>query len=165
MAPEKKKSINELLVETFNLILKLEQGAMYGTSFNNLTINEVHTIDAVGLKGNKTMTEIAADLGITVATLTKAISKLVQKGYVERKRTDEDRRVVMVRLTQKGTKVYRLHNLYHEKMIRITLGSMTQEEKNVLSKALEKLNKFFREEAEAVLNMKKEAEKLQTVED
>lgn len=165
MASEKEKFINEMLVETFNSILKLEQGALCGTRFNNLTITEVHTIHAVGLEGNKTMSEIANDLDITVATLTKAITKLAQKGYVERRRTEEDRRVVLISLTEKGKKVYRIHNIYHSKMIRITFGGMTEQEKDVLGKALQKLNEFFKKEAEDVLKMKKEAEKFLPVEE
>ena len=56
---------------------------------------QIHTIEAIGLDRSRTMGEIAHDLRITVGTLTTAITKLIKKGYVERKRIEEDRRVVL----------------------------------------------------------------------
>ena len=42
----------------------------------------------------KTSSEVAKELSITVGTLTVAINNLVKKGYVERLRSEDDRRVV-----------------------------------------------------------------------
>lgn len=49
----------------------------------------------------KTTSEVAKELSITVGTLTTAINKLVKKGYVERIRSEDDRRVVKLGLTKK----------------------------------------------------------------
>ena len=89
------------------------------------------------------MGEIAHDLRITVGTLTTAITKLIKKGYVERKRIEEDRRVVLVNLTSKGEEVYKVHQVFHEEMICAMLSNFSDEEEQVLSKSLEKLNTFF----------------------
>lgn len=91
------------------------------------------------------MGEIAHDLRITVGTLTTAITKLIKKGYVERKRIEEDRRVVLVNLTSKGEEVYKVHQVFHEEMICAMLSNFSDEEEQVLSKSLEKLNTFFEE--------------------
>ena len=108
-------------------------------------MTEIHTIEAIGIKDAKTMGEIAHDLRITVGTLSAAITKLIKKGYVERKRTEEDRRVVLVSLTSKGENVYREHQVFHEEMICAMLSNFSDEEEQVLSKSLEKLNTFFEE--------------------
>ena len=88
--------LNKLLVQLFNDILQIEKNAMNNTEFKDLSITEIHTIEAIGKEGNRTMGEIANDLRITVGTLTTAINRLIKKGYVERKRIEEDRRVVVV---------------------------------------------------------------------
>lgn len=49
----------------------------------------------------KTSSEVAKELSITVGTLTVAINNLVKKGYVERIRSEDDRRVVKLGLTKK----------------------------------------------------------------
>ena len=50
---------------------------------------------------------------MTVGTLTIAINHLVKKGYVERSRSEEDRRVVLVSLSEKGEKAYFHHRMFH----------------------------------------------------
>ena len=91
--------LNKVLVQLFNDILHIEEKSMNNTEFKNLSITEIHTIEAIGMEGNRTMGEIAHDLRITLGTLTTAINKLIKKGYVERKRIEQDRRVVLVSLT------------------------------------------------------------------
>ena len=99
--------LNKLLVQLFNDILHIEENSLKNIDLMDLSMTEIHTIEAVGIKDAKTMGEIAHDLRITVGTLSAAITKLIKKGYVERKRTEEDRRVVLVSLTSKGENVYR----------------------------------------------------------
>ena len=137
--------LNKLLVQLFNDILHIEENSLKNIDFMDLSMTEIHTIEAVGIKDAKTMGEIAHDLRITVGTLTTAITKLIKKGYVERKRIEEDRRVVLVNLTSKGEEVYKVHQVFHEEMICAMLSNFSDEEEQVLSKSLEKLNTFFEE--------------------
>ena len=97
--------LNKLLVQLFNDILHIEENSLKNIDLIDLSMTEIHTIEAIGIKDAKTMGEIAHDLRITVGTLSAAITKLIKKGYVERKRTEEDRRVVLVSLTSKGENV------------------------------------------------------------
>lgn len=137
--------LNELLVQNFNDILLIEQNAIKEGNLKDLSITEIHTIDAVGMYSSRTMSEIASDLKITVGTLTIAINNFVKKGYVERMRSDTDRRVVLIELTRKGKLAYRVHQKFHSDMIKATIEGLTEEEEKVLINSLEKLNNFFRE--------------------
>ena len=137
--------LNKLLVQLFNDILHIEENSLKNIDLMDLSMTEIHTIEAVGIKDAKTMGEIAHDLRITVGTLSAAITKLIKKGYVERKRTEEDRRVVLVSLTSKGENIYREHQVFHEEMICAMLSNFSDEVEQVLSKSLEKLNTFFEE--------------------
>ena len=141
-----KKVLNELLVETFNDILQIEQNALREGVLNDLSITEIHTIEAIGMYGSRTMSEVAQDLNITVGTLTTAINKLVKKEYVERQRGELDRRAVMIALSRKGKLAYRIHEKFHQDMIEKTINGLTKEEEEVLIKSLEKLNRFFKVE-------------------
>ena len=142
---EARDVLNTLLVDLFNDILKIEASVLKEGEFNDLSVTEMHIIEAIGLDREMTMTEVARDLEITVGTLTTAITKLIKKGYVERKRIEEDRRVVLVNLTSKGEEVYKVHQVFHEEMICAMLSNFSDEEEQVLSKSLEKLNNFFEE--------------------
>ena len=78
----------------------------------------MHTIDAIGMYKKKTTTEVARELLVTVGTLTTSINRLVKKGYVERIRSEDDRRVVKLGLTKKGRLVFRIHQHFHHEMVK-----------------------------------------------
>lgn len=143
-----KKILNELLVEIFNDILQIEERALKQGVINDLSVTEIHTIEAIGMYTERTMSEVAQDLKITVGTLTTAINKLIKKGYVNRRRIEEDRRVVMIELTEKGTLAYKVHEKFHEEMIDHVLEELGVSEEEVLISSLDKLDKFFQKKLE-----------------
>jgi Transcriptional regulators len=136
--------INEVLVDLFNDILNIEHKALSATKFKDLSISEIHTIEAVTYQ-ERTMSEVARNLNITTGTLTIAINNLVNKGYVKRKRNEDDRRVVLVSLTQSGKVVFRIHKKFHDDMVKATIEGLNPNEQELLINSLSKLNKFFRE--------------------
>ncbi|GAA0085493.1 MarR family transcriptional regulator [Clostridium sp. CTA-7] len=141
--------VNELLVKIFNEILQIEEKTLRNGHFSDLSVREMHTIEAIGRK-QRMMSEVAQDLGITVGTLTTAINRLIKKGYVDRKRIEEDRRVVLVELTKKGKVAHRLHERFHNEMVKSMMGGLLDNERDVLVESLEKLNNYFKEKCESI---------------
>lgn len=137
--------INELLVRLFNDVLQIEEQSLKNGMLSDLSITEIHTIEAIGMYNERTMSEVAQTLKITVSTLTTAINKLIKKEYVERKRIEEDRRVVLIKLTEKGKMAFKLHERFHREMISAAIEGLTLEDEEVLISALDKINHFFRE--------------------
>ena len=128
-------TLNELLVKMFNDILQIEEDSLKTDEINNLSITEVHVIEAIGLNEARNMSSVARDLDITIGTLTIAINNLVRKGYVHRARGEEDRRIVFISLTDKGKTVYEHHEQFHDEMIRTTITRLSEEEMKVLISA------------------------------
>ena len=145
-----KKILNELLVQLFNDILQIEEKSLKNGPLSDLYVTELHTIEAIGMYKERTMTEVAQDLKITVGTLTTAINKLIKKGYVDRKRIEEDRRVVLIHLTKKGKLAYRIHEKFHNDMINETISGLREDEEEILISSLERLNVFFKEKYELI---------------
>ena len=145
-----KKILNELLVQLFNDILQIEEKSLKYGPLSDLSVTELHTIEAIGMYKERTMTEVAQDLKITVGTLTTAINKLIKKGYVDRKRIEEDRRVVLIHLTKKGKLAYRIHEKFHNDMINETISGLREDEEEILISSLERLNVFFKEKYELI---------------
>lgn len=139
----RRQEIDDLLSGTFNSILRIEERSLDNRLTQGLTITEVHTIVAVGLHERSPMNVVAARLGVTLATLTTAVNKLVKKGFVERERAEDDRRKVLVSLTKKGRQVLRAHNLFHHQMIDEALADLSEEEERVFAVALAKVKAFF----------------------
>nr|WP_156908020.1 MarR family transcriptional regulator [Atopococcus tabaci] len=135
--------VNQYLVTIFNEVLMIEEEALRGSRFKDISIKEMHTIEAIGMYRKHTTTQVAKKLGITAGTLTTAINNLEKKGYVERVRSEEDRRVVKLGLTQKGRLLYRLHDKFHRDMVKYTVKEMSEEEVKVLMKGLRNLHDFL----------------------
>lgn len=137
-------TLNELLVKLFHDIMDIEQKAIITPEFEDITNNDMHIIEAIGMEEPKNMSSIAKQLSVTVGTLTIAMNSLVKKGYVYRKRSEEDRRVVYIYLSEKGRRAYEHHARFHQEMIQSVLEHMDSEETKVLIRALTDLNKWFR---------------------
>ncbi|WP_441650782.1 fatty acid biosynthesis transcriptional regulator FabT [Enterococcus faecalis] len=139
------ETVNDYLVSVFNDILTIEESELKKSQFNDLSITEMHAIEAIGMYKKKTSSEVAKELSITVGTLTVAINNLVKKGYVERLRSEDDRRVVKLGLTKKGKLLFRVHQHFHREMVKNILKGMEQEEEQALLRALKNLHDFLQE--------------------
>lgn len=138
------ETINDILVHLFNEIWELEEKAIITEEFKDISNNDMHIIEAVGLGNDSTMSMVARKLGITAGSLTTSVNSLVNKKYLVRERSESDRRVVYVRLTEKGRKAFSHHKGYHMQMTDAVVKSLDAEEIPVLLKTLNSLSEFFR---------------------
>lgn len=136
-------TFNDVLVSLFRRIMDIEEKAIITEEFKDISNNDMHIIEAIGVKDPKNMSTIAKELSVTVGTLTIAINSLVKKGYVNRVRGEKDRRVVFISLSAKGAKAYKHHEAFHKEMVKATLAGMSDIDAQVLVKALSNLSKFF----------------------
>ena len=136
--------LNEVLVQLFRNINLIEERASCSGEYKDVTAHDMHVIEAIDMDGARNMTSVARSLGVTTGTLTIAVNSLVKKGYVQRVRSEEDRRVVLISLSEKGRKAYLHHRQFHEQMIQAIVEELSAEEQEVLEKALMKLDRFFR---------------------
>lgn len=142
-ARKRREAINDLLSETFDSVMRIEERSLDNRLTQGLTINEIHTLVAVGMYEQNCMSEVASRMGVTLATLTKVVNKLVSKGYIERARDESDRRKVLLSLTKRGREVVRVHDMFHRRMIDEALGDLSEEEEIVLASSLTKIKAFF----------------------
>ena len=137
-------TFHEVLVKLFNEIMDIEAKAIITPEFKDITNNDMHVIEAVGIEEPRNMSSVAKSLSITVGTLTISVNNLVKKGYIHRVRINEDRRVVLISLTDKGKKAFNHHKKFHEDMIQSLIAGLSEKEINTLVTALTNLKEFFR---------------------
>lgn len=138
------ETINGILVHLFNEIWELEEKAIITEEFKDITNNDMHIIEAIGLGDGSPMSAIAKKMNVTAGTLTTSMNSLVNKKYAVRERSEEDRRVVYIKLTEKGKKAYEHHARFHHQMTDAVIKKLNEEEIPVLLKTLEGLSEFFR---------------------
>ena len=139
------ESVNEFLVGIFHDIMDIEAKAIITSEFKDISNNDMHIIEVIGIEAPKNMSTVAKALSVTTGTLTIAMNSLVKKGYVERVRSQTDRRVVLLSLSVKGRKAFEYHKAFHTKMVNATVDRLTDEEKSLLVIALQNLKNYFEE--------------------
>ena len=140
--------LNDFFVESFNSILKLEEDVIRASGINHLTISELHMLEAIGkcATGENTVSSVAAQLNITMSSVTIGVNKLILKGFVEKSKNHKDGRSVRLHLTDAGQRMEALHRRFHEKMVEDLATDLTPEERQVLVSVMGKLADFFRKQ-------------------
>ncbi|MDR0783041.1 MAG: MarR family transcriptional regulator [Propionibacteriaceae bacterium] len=139
-------SLNDLLVDTFDAILKYESRSLTSLLGGQVTIAEAHMLAYIARQQNQaTVSKIAAGLKIAVPTTTIAVKKLQQKGYVTKVPCAADGRRSYICLTKQGERIDRAHSIFHQRMVRSISNQLKPSEKEVLLAVIDKLNAFFSE--------------------
>lgn len=136
--------LNELLVEMFNHILILESKNLQDKGIK-LTMSEVHTLENIQKSESKTMSDVAKRSLVTSGTLTVAVNRLEEKGYIKRVRDEHDRRIIRLALTKKAEAALAIHDEFHDDMIDSFISDLNVDEDTVLIESLEKIMDYFKQ--------------------
>ena len=122
------KVLYKQLCEAFDFVINMgnviEDRTMDRKLIPDLALGELHVIETVNKNNNKPMTLIAKKEHVTVGALTTCVNRLVQKGYLLRTRDEMDQRVILLSVTQKGKKVLKAHDKFHDDIIGLTLENV-----------------------------------------
>ena len=146
---EQKMELNTALVDLFNQILKQEERHLAKGSHKDLSVSEIHLLDMARTGPEEeplTMARLAGRVGISAGSLTVAVKALEQKGYICRRKSETDRRRVLVELTEKGAAICRSHQVFHEKMVQALTERLTAPQLDALCRALAVLDDYFKSE-------------------
>ncbi|MBZ9688568.1 MarR family transcriptional regulator [Clostridium estertheticum] len=124
-------------IEEFKVLFFPEQ---WSDIFLDFSKNEILALLFLHRKKNANMTEIAEYIIAPLNTTTGVIARLEKKLMVERVRSDEDRRIVLITLTDVAKIVIEKEKAMITKYIIEIYGKLTQEE---ISSALSIYNKIL----------------------
>lgn len=142
---EFEREFYKLFREILDLVTRTEEEALLTGRFKNLSRSEMQTLQSIGLYETRSMGETAQILGVTTGTLTVQVDRLVRKGYVERRRRPEDRRVVELTLTREGKLACRMHTQFNRLLLRYILEPLDEDEKKLLYGSMRKVDRYLRE--------------------
>ncbi|GEM_PF-340994 len=147
--------ISRLLASTYEAIIRLED-CVYRSHGIDLTSSELNLLSTVGravFVEHKRLgvSDVAQALGIKKPSATSAVNRLVEKGYLEKRRNKDDARRVDVMLTRAGERIYRMHAVFNRRMAQEVSDGLTPEERKVLLEGITRLERAYtRVEREAV---------------
>ncbi|HCJ57773.1 MAG TPA: TrmB family transcriptional regulator [Clostridiaceae bacterium] len=108
-----------------------------------------------------TMTELVEYINVPMSTATGIVDRLVKKGYIARERSEADRRIVVLKLTEEGSNLVKNLKDLICKYLNMILQDLTEEEKqsmaHIAMKIMNKLQKglSFNDSAEQKNDIKK----------
>lgn len=144
------EELNEILMHTYRAVSEVESATLRNTMGGSLSISEMHVIECIGQGREKvrTVTDIAQELGITLASVTVSIKKLEKKGYVSKEKCAEDGRRVLVRLTRAGQRAEISHRYFHRQMAHAVERAIPAEERTIVLNGFRTIDEFFTRKAE-----------------
>ena len=76
MEKEPDRTLNTLLVTLFREIMDIEQNVLISGEFVDITINDMHVIEAIGMGEPRNSSVFEKKLSVTIGTITKYFYRL-----------------------------------------------------------------------------------------
>lgn len=120
-------------------LYKTEIEEIKKSSISELTYSELHTLKVIEELDNAKLYEIADKVGVSRASMSVTIDNLEKKFFVTRDKDKNDRRAIIIKLTEKGIIANREHEKLHYKMAEAILSKLEKKQQKIIVKAFEKL--------------------------
>jgi len=130
-----------VLSKLSNSLAEMEELARSESNLKELTISQMHYLEVISQLTNPNVTELATEMQLSKPTVTVALEKLLQKDFVTKVVSDEDRRSSHLHLTKKGMQINLMHEKAHTRFAELMAESLEPTELDQLTLLLEKLTK------------------------
>ena len=96
-------------------------------------LNIMYTLQREGVM---TMSHLADTLGASFSNATGLVDRMEERGFIERSRVPEDRRVVLVRVTEAGTRMIEESDAVSDELMRTVLARLDPAELPAIARAV-----------------------------
>ena len=122
-----------------NLIGQMEETSKEQFNLSSLTHKQLHYLENINRLGNPNITELAIQLKLSKPTVKVAVDKLIEKDYIFKVQSDEDRRSAHINLTEKGKLINQMHDYAHKRIAEFLSKKLSTGELNQLVLLLNKV--------------------------
>jgi DNA-binding MarR family transcriptional regulator len=106
-----------------------------------ISIGEFLVLRTLAISGPCPMVDLAKEQFISPPALTSIVDNLERQGLVERARSKEDRRVINIKITSRGERLFAQAQVLYKQFFEKVMSALTRQEINVLLTAFDKLSK------------------------
>ncbi|WP_377915014.1 MarR family winged helix-turn-helix transcriptional regulator [Bacillus songklensis] len=110
----------------------------------SLTHQNIRCMQTIEKNKRVTIQLLSEVMGISHNTASEHIKRLMQKGYVQKERNLEDKRIVQVKLTTPGKEALKRNTELDEQKLQVILERLSVEDQAQVLKAFELLSKEAR---------------------
>jgi len=116
-----------------------EEAAKDQFNFKELTLTQMNYLETISQLGNPNLTELSIEMNLTKPTVKVAVDKLIEKDFIYRVKSDEDRRSAHFHLTVKGKLINHTHDFAHKQMAEQIIQKLDTAEVGLLEMLLDKI--------------------------
>lgn len=120
-------------------MLFMRVAGQQSTAHETFSKQELLAMGVLGVSGPCRMGEIAEHLGVGQSAVTPLVDRLEAQGVVQRRRSDEDRRVWHVALTEEGEAVVAAEDKVYQQVATEMLTPLSASERTALIALLEQI--------------------------
>lgn len=130
--------LNAYIDRLMRMLIIPKQPFSHNKLSNDLSMQQLKAIYFVGQQPNNIQRSLSEHLGISVSDTSFTVDKLVEKGLLQRRRSDQDRRIINLELTKKGRIIHEFMLKNHLTFCKNILQKLTEEEQDIFLHLLEK---------------------------
>ena len=108
-----------VISNVFTSVMKAQEEYIRHSDYRNLSLTEMHVLEAVKKESFPTMGNVSARLKITIGTLTTNVKTIIKKGYLTKKPDPKDQSFIILSLTPLGEEALKVHDQFHQEIIHI----------------------------------------------
>lgn len=144
----RRRVLDDLLDELTSWGPRERAGAFRQWLRGSLSLVHLHVLTVLEARGPLSMTKLADELDVSVASLTGIVDRMESRGLVERRREPDDRRVIVVHPTDAGGAVFSELAAERRRHLEPLLDRMTHDELESFLVGLRALRRVRSEMAE-----------------
>jgi DNA-binding MarR family transcriptional regulator len=144
----RRRVLDDLLDELTSWGPRERAGAFRQWLRGSLSLVHLHVLTVLEARGPLSMTKLAEELDVSVASLTGIVDRMASRGLVERQREPDDRRVIVVHPTEAGGAVFSEMAAERRRHLEPLLDRMTDDELESFLVGLRALRRVRSEMAE-----------------
>ncbi len=131
-----KKTLADSIDILTRKIEEIETDVIENSELAKLSRKQIYYLDIIDQMNNPTLGELAEKLGLSKPSITAMVEKFVQNGYIEKVKSDADRRVSHIHLGDRGKMIAKLHDDIHSRIEALLTRSLDKNEIEQLTTVL-----------------------------
>ncbi len=153
-------NIMDVLIENIKTLFFPEKWIELDLKFSK---SEIFTMLYLDKRKESTMTELVEYINTPMSTATGIVDRLVKNGYVFRDRSEEDRRIVILRLTEEGSQLITSLKDLLSRYLSMIIDDLTEEEKQFMTKIALKIMNNLQTKLYSKTNCNKEQDNIRKI--
>jgi len=131
-------AFDQLIAILTRSFAELESQALNESELAELSMKQLVYLDTIASLDQPTFSDLAKHLQVSKPSVTAIVGKLMQKGYVEKVQSTEDRRAFHLLLTNKGRTLSQMHENIHRRIAEHFTHALDEHELQQFARLLKK---------------------------